>query len=481
MTDLATRPDAERDDAHGASSTGDGDVPAYAWAPSEPAPRRRRTALWIGIPAGATAVALVAASLVLIAPGTAVAGVTVGGLTPGAAADAVATRLAETTLVLTGPEGEFTVTGAELGASVDATAVAEAAFAAHPMWNPSGWFPSDIAAPIALDDAQATEALRAVAGDLYVDPVDAAVAFDPATGLYVATDAVTGEGIDLDALRAALQEAFDAGRATTALDARIVPVEAAATTGEAAATAETLNGMLASIGFYIGDERTVPVDAATAASWLEVTAEDGAFAIEADPALIQATVDALPAAVDRAPVDATVVTDTAGAVLREETVGVTGRALDSTDGIANRFAEMLEGGDAAFPLAVSETPFSVTTLARRIDVNLSAQRVTLYENDVAVQSWRASSGLPGSPTLPGNFRIGWKTAMQDMGCFEGAPYCTENVPWVAYFNGDQAFHGAYWHNNFGNRMSHGCVNLPVSAAKYLYDWAPKGTQVSVHY
>ncbi|KAA9145423.1 L,D-transpeptidase, partial [Microbacterium lushaniae] len=106
---------------------------------------------------------------------------------------------------------------------------------------------------------------------------------------------------------------------------------------------------------------------------------------------------------------------------------------------------------------------------------------TLYENDQVVQSWAMSSGLPGSPTLPGSFRIGWKTPMQDMGCFPGAPYCTENVPWVSYFNGDQAFHGAYWHNNFGNVMSHGCVNLPVNAAKFIYDWAPQGTQVSVHY
>ena len=43
-----------------------------------------------------------------------------------------------------------------------------------------------------------------------------------------------------------------------------------------------------------------------------------------------------------------------------------------------------------------------------------------------------------------------------------------------------AFHGAYWHNDFGTPRSHGCVNLPVSFAKWLYDWTPLGTRVWVH-
>ena len=58
-------------------------------------------------------------------------------------------------------------------------------------------------------------------------------------------------------------------------------------------------------------------------------------------------------------------------------------------------------------------------------------------------------------------------------------YCTKDVPWVMYFNGDQGFHGTYWHNNFGNRMSHGCVNLPLGTAESLYSWAPNGTEVRV--
>ena len=57
----------------------------------------------------------------------------------------------------------------------------------------------------------------------------------------------------------------------------------------------------------------------------------------------------------------------------------------------------------------------------------------------------------------------------------------EDVPDVMYINMDaEALHGAYWHNNFGQRMSHGCINQPLEFADFLYGWAPLGTVVWVH-
>ncbi|MFG6502883.1 L,D-transpeptidase [Microbacterium sp. P05] len=486
MTDLIARPDADeegRGEGNLGAPAGNGSdaPPPVEWAPAQAAPRKKRTALWIGLPVGATVTALIAASLVLIAPGASVAGVPVGGLTAGQAADAISARLAETTVVLNGPDGSYEVSGADLGANVDARALADAAFAENPMWNPSTWYPGSADAAVTIDEAAATAALQTAAPELYVDPVDAAVTFDPAAATYAVTPAVDGEGVDLAAVQTTLQEAFDQGLTTTSLEVTSVPVAALATTDEATAAVATLNGMLDTVGFYVGDERTVTVDRATAASWLTVTDDGGDFTFTADPALIQASVDALPAAVNRDPVNATVITDSAGKVLLEQVQGVTGRAIESTDAIAASFAEQLGSGNAAYPLTVSETPFQTAATERRLEVNLSTQMTYLYENDQVLYAWASSTGLPGTSTQPGNFRIGWKTPLQDMGCFDGAPYCTENVPWVAYFNGDQGFHGAYWHNNFGHVMSHGCVNLPVASAKFLYDWAPKGTEVSVHY
>lgn len=476
-TDLAT--DARTEQTQ--PSAGGPDSPEYAWAPAEPRPRKSRTPLWIGLGAGVAAIALAASSLILIAPGTAVAGVGIGFLTPGAAVDAVQQRLATTRIVLTGEGGDAVVTGADLGASVDAEAMVEAAYAAHPLWNVTAWFPASAVADVSIDDEAAASALRASAPQLYTDPVDATLAFDDAAAAYVAEPAVEGSGIDVEAVRAALQEAFQSGAAEVELDPAIAPVVATTPTYVAESTAAQLNTILATAGFYVGDERVVPVSPAVAQSWLTITpAGDGTFEITADETAIETLVPTLAAAVDRAPVDARVVTDSSGEVLRELTPGVTGRVLGDTSDVASEYAAQLAAGNARYELPVNETEFATAATERRVEVDLSAQTLYMFENDKVVRSFPISSGLSETPTEQGRFRVFAFVPIQDMGCFPGAPYCTADIPWVAYFNGDQAFHGAYWHNNFGNPMSHGCVNMPPSTAKALYDWLDVGTEVWIH-
>ncbi|MEZ3159301.1 L,D-transpeptidase family protein [Microbacterium sp. BWT-B31] len=459
--------------------------PDVRWAPSEPAPRKSRKGLWIGIGAGVAAAALVAASLVLIAPGTSIAGVPVGGLTPGAAADAVSARLAETTLVLTGAGEGAELTAAELGASVNARELANEAFGAHPAWNPTTWFPAPHKAVVQVDADAATAALRHALPSLYTDPTDAELTFDAATASYTVTPAIPGVGIDVDAVRAALQEAFDAGKATVAFDPVESEVDASTPTSVATATAARLNAVLDTAGFYVGEERTVPLDRATVASWITLgDGPRGTFSIDVDEKAIQAVVDTLPAAVDRPAVNATVITNSDGDVLSSVTSGVEGRTLGSTDDIASGFAEQIANANGVYQLPVTATAFTTTSLARSVEVNLSEQRVYAIENGVVVASSYVSSGLPGNDTPTGHFQIFAKLDSQNMGNRDTtkAPYYfTENVPNVMYFDGDVALHGAYWHNNFGNRMSHGCVNLPLDVAAFLFTWAEIGTDVWVHY
>ncbi len=458
------------------------DGATYAWAPAEPKKRKNRSGLWIGIPAGATAVALIAASLVLIAPGASVAGVQIGGLTAGAAAQAIENRLEETEVTVQSPAGDITVTGADLGATVDAAALADKAFADNPMWKPAAWFPEGTGVAVSIDPAEAAATLAERAPGAFRAPVDASLAYDAGSQVYVTTPAEPGEGIDVGTVTAALQSAFDAGTPSTTVAADVVPVEASVTTAEVDTTVATLNGILDAAGFYVGDERTVPVDRATAASWITVTPDgSGGFAISADEAAIQTAVAGLAGGVDRGAVNADVIVDSGGEVIKTLTEGQTGRSLGDTSGIAAAYAAQLAQGDARYALQVTETPFDTKKTERRIDVNLAAQTVTLFENGQVYRNWSMSSGKSGWETHTGDFRIGWKTTMQDMGCVDGYDYCTKDVPWVAYFNGDEGFHGTYWHNNFGTPMSHGCINLTVGNAKELYDWAYKGTEVSVHY
>jgi lipoprotein-anchoring transpeptidase ErfK/SrfK len=130
----------------------------------------------------------------------------------------------------------------------------------------------------------------------------------------------------------------------------------------------------------------------------------------------------------------------------------------------------------------STRPLGVGMYERWIDINLSTQTLTAFEGDTAVFSTAVSSGLSNHPTVTGQFRIWLRYESQTMdGTRLGYDYYLENVPYVMYFFEDYAIHGAYWHNNFGTPMSHGCVNVHPTDAGWLYTWASMGTLVNVHY
>jgi lipoprotein-anchoring transpeptidase ErfK/SrfK len=116
--------------------------------------------------------------------------------------------------------------------------------------------------------------------------------------------------------------------------------------------------------------------------------------------------------------------------------------------------------------------------ARWIDVNLSQQRVYAYEGDVVVNSFIVSTGTWRTPTVTGKYKVWIKLRSTTM---SGPGYYLTNVPYTMYFHKGYGLHGTYWHNNFGTPMSHGCVNLTIGDAAWLYDWASVGTVVNVHY
>jgi lipoprotein-anchoring transpeptidase ErfK/SrfK len=113
-----------------------------------------------------------------------------------------------------------------------------------------------------------------------------------------------------------------------------------------------------------------------------------------------------------------------------------------------------------------------------IDVDLSQQRVYAYAGNTVVNSFLVSTGTWQTPTVTGKFKVWIKLRFSDM---SGPGYYLPDVPYVMYFHGDYGLHGTYWHNNFGTPMSHGCVNLSIPDAAWLYDFSREGTVVNVHY
>ncbi|RLT52714.1 MAG: murein L,D-transpeptidase [Chloroflexi bacterium] len=121
---------------------------------------------------------------------------------------------------------------------------------------------------------------------------------------------------------------------------------------------------------------------------------------------------------------------------------------------------------------------------RWIDVNLYEQTLAAYEDERMVYTTLVSSGISQWVTHPGLFQIYEKLLKDDMGGAFAADqsdyYLIEDVPWVMYYDGSRALHGAYWHNKFGFQKSHGCVNLSPRDALWLYEWADTETWVWVH-
>jgi len=114
---------------------------------------------------------------------------------------------------------------------------------------------------------------------------------------------------------------------------------------------------------------------------------------------------------------------------------------------------------------------------RWVDVDLGDQLLTAYEGSNPVMTFLVSTGTAAHPTVTGQFRIWTKLESTRM---RGPGYDLEDVPYTMYFYEGYGLHGAYWHNNFGTPMSHGCVNLSPSEAGWLFNFASVGTLVNIH-
>lgn len=110
-----------------------------------------------------------------------------------------------------------------------------------------------------------------------------------------------------------------------------------------------------------------------------------------------------------------------------------------------------------------------------VAVDLYEQTAIAYEGDRMVFATLTSTGRDGYPTNEGLFRIYQRHTATRMTGASGQPdsYFIERVPWVMYFDGDIALHGAYWHNRFGYRTSAGCVNVSILDGHWFYQWTEK--------
>ena len=120
---------------------------------------------------------------------------------------------------------------------------------------------------------------------------------------------------------------------------------------------------------------------------------------------------------------------------------------------------------------------------RWIEVNLYEQTLCVYENNQLKFATLVATGYDPYYTQPGLFQVREKIDYETMtGAFAAGKtdyYLLEDVPWTIYYDGPRALHGAYWRALFGYEQSHGCVNLSVGDAHWLFDWSDIGDWVYV--
>ncbi|WP_029149440.1 L,D-transpeptidase family protein [Microbacterium indicum] len=511
MTDLATKP-VDTASAGDSSQT-------VEWAQPEPKKSHKKLWLGIGIPGGVVVAAAAAAgvlSTMVIAPGTTVLGADVGLSFPGSTHDRISEALASLPIDITVDGETAQLTGSDLGLSVDASTAAADALSERPAWKVGEWNGGDTGADVTVDEAAASAALSDAFADAYTDPVNAQIQYSD--GSYQAVAGQSGRGVDTTALAADIEQQLAASNGSQALasgtqllaaadsssgitiDTSFVEIQPLFTTNDAEAEAQRLNGLLTGVSFSLdGDDvDTAPAD--TVASWLDVTVgDDGTVSVATDDAAIQSYVDGLPAKVDQDATDADVIVNAAGDVLKTETEGQDGYKVSSTDGVADQVAAALTQGESAdIALTGEVVEHKTTERFRRAYVDISEGMSYFYETvnggeEKLVRTIPSATGTAGHDTQTGNFTVYAQLTSQNMGSCDADGnydptrggkdfgYCTANVPWISYFNGDQGFHGTYWHNNFGNgaRMSHGCVNLPEAEAQWTYSFLQVGTPVQV--
>lgn len=441
-------------------------------------------------------------------PGTTIAGRSIAGMSREEAVETVK-GLAEGTRVSFDVDSVETETGlADAGISVDAEATVDRAF--EPNASILSRFtslvsPHEVAPVLDMDEAALDAFARRVA-DSTGDPAkEAEVLLGEDGATFTSTPAKAGKQIDVEAVKDAVKtQAGLLAPASVSLDA--VEVEPVITTEAAKAVADAANALVALdvvLSDGIEEFTAAPADKA---SWVIIgSKEDGTLAEPAwDQAKISEWVNATAQASNVEAVKGVNNVNSAGEVLTVAKKGVSGWTVNNADKVTAELMAALDSKQSysgEFDYDEVTPQYDTRQIAegaenlvyqaapgeKWIDVNLSESSVIAYEGAKVVGGpYYMVPGAPDTPTVTGTYHVYLKYAQQTMRGenTDGSKYVTPDVPWVTYWTGSYAFHGAPWRSSFGwsgPGGSHGCVNMPVSAAKFIYDWSEMGTTVVSHY
>ncbi|MBM6402605.1 L,D-transpeptidase family protein [Phycicoccus sonneratiae] len=437
-------------------------------------------------------------------PGSAVGGTSVAGQTREQVAASVRERAEALTVTVHNGSATRTAHLRDLGYAVDVDATVEALFAANHRWSSyatSLVSARDVDAVVATDDAALGAAVDALVEEAGESGKDATIALAKDKKSFVVTPAVAGRTVDPASLQdvvAAAARDLEPATATVAFTTGSPDVSTAA----AQEFADAANALVRTPLVLSDGEEEHAAAARTKAGWVRLPAAGATPGTPAlDAAKVRAWVDSVAKTAKRDARTGLRYLDTAGTVRKVATEKRDGRTVKNAEQLTAAAVAAL-GSRTKYTGTFTYTTAKATWEDRRIapgaenlaypagvgekwiDVNLSRHTMTAYVGaDVVYGPVAMVNGSAEKPTVTGTFAVYYKNPLMTMrgSNADGTNYETPNVPWSSFFHRGFALHGAPWRSSFGYSASHGCVNLPVPVAKWVYDFATIGTTVTSHY
>ncbi|NMN00494.1 peptidoglycan-binding protein [Bifidobacterium sp. DSM 109958] len=436
-----------------------------------------------------------------VAPGVTFAGQSLTGSTADQVRAVVESKVADSKVAVTTTSGaSVTASLKDLGVTADVDATVNELLAAKPADGFAGtiarinpWSAQDVTLTLSTDKSTLATYLTGELVHSDQQAVASSVAYDEASKQYVATTGKEGQTPDPKPVEQAIASLAAAPGTTVNASVDYESV-AMPITGETAqqAAAEGNKRLASKLVVNNGAKQSFTVPAEEIAKWISFDAdpEAGTIAVKYDDQAVRTYLASqLPDALKQDMVKASVVTDKNGKVLMNTVQGVDGvNVTDTADAAAQVIDALHNGADVTATAKTEVTKYETET--RVVDytspngdphmvVNLSEQKAYGYRGSTLVATFNISSGKPSTPSDNGTFFVYVKYESKTM---RGADYVSPNVPYATFYNGGEAFHAAKWNPDgiaSGQPRSHGCINMNLADAKWVYDNMPVGAMVEV--
>lgn len=389
------------------------------------------------------------------------------------------------------------------GILIDAEATADAALSHSGALNASLhslFRPTVVPVSLSTDPAMFTTFSDTVNALTGAAPTQGSVIVAADGNSLISSPATAGRGVSDADLKNALQSAAQDLMSTT-VNVHEGHVDPRITTEEAEQAAKIANELVSAPVEIITPKEVITASPADKVKWVTVKEEDGNLSASLNVDEVNKWIDGVVKAASREPINGINNVDTTGRFIALARPGKPGIAVTNEGAIRTQILEAVQSSTSTkATLAYNEIPATFDSRVvpsgperfpyrprageKWVDVNLTDSTLTAYVgHEVVYGPILINHGGVGHETITGTFHVYLKYDKQDMGCTPEWSYCEKDVPWVSYWHGSYALHGAPWVKEFGigtDESSHGCINIPVPDSQWLWRWAEMGTTVVTH-